>query len=82
MTVIHLRDLPFNTCLDGLIGWVSDFKAVMVAVRSSNLTGGNILVNSFFPEFLCLTDLLSDFLSDLLIVKNPNVFKFNIFCSA
>ena len=26
-------------------------------------------MNLFFPEFICLTDLLSDFLSDLLIVK-------------
>ena len=41
VTVIHLKDLPFNTCLDGLIGKALDFKAVMVAVERSNPTGGN-----------------------------------------
>ena len=44
----------------------------MVAVASSTPTGGNFLSRSkfIFPEFIYLTDLLPDFLSDLLIVKN------------
>ena len=33
-----------------------------------------LLSKFIFPGFFCLTDLLSDFLSDLLIVKNPNVY--------
>ena len=44
----------------------------MVAVGRSNPTGGNFLVNLFFRNFFCLADILSDFLSDLLIMKNPN----------
>ena len=42
----------------------------MVAVASSTPTGGNFFSKFIFPGFICLTDLLSDFLSDLLIVKN------------
>ena len=39
----------------------------------SNPTGGNFLVNLFFRNCFCLADVLSAFLSDMLIVKNPNV---------
>ena len=41
----------------------------MVAVASSSPTGDNFFSQFIFLEFICLTDLLSD----LLIVKNPNI---------
>ena len=41
----------------------------MVAVASSTPTGRNFFSKFIFSEFICLTD----FLSDLLIVKNPIV---------
>ena len=44
----------------------------MVAVGRSNPTGGNFLVNLLSGIIFCLADLLSAFLSDMLIVKNPN----------
>ena len=50
---------------------MSDFKSVMVAVGRSNPTGGNFFDKFIFPEFICLTNLLSDFLPELVIVKNP-----------
>ena len=45
-------------------------RLLMVAVGRSNPTGGDFLVNLFFLNVFCLAD-LSDFLSDILIVKNP-----------
>ena len=51
----------------------------MVAPVSSNPTGGNFFNKFTFPEFIFQTDLLSDFLSELFIVKNPNV---DIWCDA
>ena len=41
----------------------------MVAVASSIPTGSNIFSKFIFPEIIYLTDLVSDFLSDLTVVK-------------
>ena len=54
------------------IGLASDFRSVMVAVGRSNPTGGSFINKFIFPEFICLTDILSDFLPELVIVKTPN----------
>ena len=54
----------------------------MVAVGRSNPTGGNIFSKKNFWNFFCLADLLSAFLSDILIVKNPNMKSSLLFCIA
>ena len=69
--VFHLKDLSFSTCLDGHIGWASDFKSVMAAVGSSIPTGSSFLVNLFFHNLFALPD----FLSYWLIVKNQIAYQ-------
>ena len=49
-----IQQIPFNTCLDGHIGYASDFKLVIVAVASSTPIGGNFLSKFIFPEFFIL----------------------------